>query len=187
AQRTSREQSVLNDRYVSVPVGSEGATDGVSFKHIRKNVHEETLYKCEDERFELDMLIENNASAIRVLEPMLERIKEHEREGRYQFKLDKKCLSTLKLSSITRVYGEHATAMLELLRKNAAAAVEVVLQRLTQKDKEWRTVRDRMNKGWRQVQISTYYKSLDRRSTAQKNEDKKRHGNKYLLAYIRDR
>lgn len=44
-QRTSLEQSVLNDIWVSVPVGSEGAGSDVSFKHVRKNAHEDLLFK----------------------------------------------------------------------------------------------------------------------------------------------
>lgn len=44
-QRTSLEQSVLNDVWVSVPVGSEGGGGDVAFKHYRKNVHEDLLFK----------------------------------------------------------------------------------------------------------------------------------------------
>ena len=40
---------VLNDRLVSIPTGSED----FSFKSTRKNIYEENLFKCEDERFEL--------------------------------------------------------------------------------------------------------------------------------------
>ena len=38
----------------------------------RKNQYEESLFKCEDDRFELDMLIETNASTIRAIEPLLD-------------------------------------------------------------------------------------------------------------------
>jgi paired amphipathic helix protein Sin3a len=56
---------VLNDVWVSQPVGSEETN---SFKHARKNCYEEELFKCEDERFELDMVIDANAAAIATLE-----------------------------------------------------------------------------------------------------------------------
>lgn len=45
SQRTTLEQSVLNDVWVSVPVGSEGGGGDVAFKHVRKNVHEDLLFK----------------------------------------------------------------------------------------------------------------------------------------------
>lgn len=58
--------STLNDIWVSVPTGSEDFT----FKNQRKNQYEEVLFKCEDERYELDLVIELNTSAIRSLEPI---------------------------------------------------------------------------------------------------------------------
>eukprot|EP00954_Amorphochlora_amoebiformis_P021390 1346080-Amorphochlora_amoeboformis.AAC.3 len=68
--RTPLCDEVLNNRCISIPTGSED----FSFKATRKNIYEENLFKCEDERFELDMVIENNASAIRVLEPLEKKI-----------------------------------------------------------------------------------------------------------------
>ncbi len=38
---------------MSIPIGSEESS---SFKHMRKNQYEEALFKCEDERFEIDMV-----------------------------------------------------------------------------------------------------------------------------------
>jgi paired amphipathic helix protein Sin3a len=61
---------------VSVPTGSE---DG-GFKNNRKNQYEEMLFKCEDDRFELDLVIELNASTVRVLEQMLKEESDQEKE-----------------------------------------------------------------------------------------------------------
>ena len=41
----------LNDEWVSVPSGSED----FSYTHYRKNQYEESLFKCEDDRSELDV------------------------------------------------------------------------------------------------------------------------------------
>lgn len=38
-------RELLNERYVSIPSGSEH----FSFKHMRKNVFEDSLFKAEDE------------------------------------------------------------------------------------------------------------------------------------------
>ena len=38
---------------MSIPIGSE---ESYSFKHMRKNKYEEALFKCEDDRFEIDMV-----------------------------------------------------------------------------------------------------------------------------------
>ncbi len=47
-------------------------TSGCSWplQHMRKNVYEEQLFRSEDERFELDMVIECGASAIRAMAPL---------------------------------------------------------------------------------------------------------------------
>ena len=36
-------------------------------QHMRKNQYEEALFRVEDDRFELDMMIETNASAMRTM------------------------------------------------------------------------------------------------------------------------
>lgn len=59
--RSDLARSVLNDDWVSVTSGSED----FSFKAMRKNQYEESLFRCEDDRFEMDMIIETNASVVR--------------------------------------------------------------------------------------------------------------------------
>lgn len=44
--RTKIGSEVLNDHWVSVTSGSED----YSFKHMRKNQYEESLFRCEDDR-----------------------------------------------------------------------------------------------------------------------------------------
>jgi len=71
SERCDAEQKVLNDVWVSLPVGSE---ESYTFRHMRKNQYEETLFRCEDERFEIDMVIDSNATTLRRLEPVGEEI-----------------------------------------------------------------------------------------------------------------
>lgn len=82
--RTELCNSVLNDEWVSVPTGSED----YGFKNLRKNQYEEMLFKCEDDRFELDLVIELNASTVRALEPILKSINELGEEESARFRLD---------------------------------------------------------------------------------------------------
>ena len=46
SQRTELGAEVVNDHWVSVTSGSED----YSFKHMRKNQYEESLFRCEDDR-----------------------------------------------------------------------------------------------------------------------------------------
>lgn len=96
---------VLNDSWVSVPTGSED----FSFKNMRKNQYEEALFRCEDERYEIDMVIDNNASAIQCLMPLnAEIVALKQVEGfDWQFRLDRRSLGVLHLKAVARIYGEH--------------------------------------------------------------------------------
>lgn len=71
SDRLDLETSVLNDVWVSLPVGSE---ESYTFRHMRRNQQEETLFRVEDERFEIDMVIDSNATTLRRLEPIAEEI-----------------------------------------------------------------------------------------------------------------
>lgn len=46
SHRSKLGAKVLNDHWVSVTSGSED----YSFKHMRKNQYEESLFRCEDDR-----------------------------------------------------------------------------------------------------------------------------------------
>ena len=54
----------INDQWVTVAKGSED----FSFKVMRRNVFEDALFKCEDERFEIDIAINNFSTTIKFLE-----------------------------------------------------------------------------------------------------------------------
>lgn len=64
--RTQLCNEVLNDTWVSFPMWSEDST----FEGTRKTQFEEYIFRCEDERFELDVVLETNLSTIRYLEAL---------------------------------------------------------------------------------------------------------------------
>jgi hypothetical protein len=67
AGRSTFEASVLNDRLISLPTDNENTN---AFKHMRKNEYEEKLFKIEDERFEVDMVIDSTRTTVTVLEKL---------------------------------------------------------------------------------------------------------------------
>ncbi|KAH8741556.1 Sin3 like paired amphipathic helix containing protein [Cryptosporidium ryanae] len=168
--RSITDRENLNDKWVSIPQGSED----FSFKHMRKNVYEENLFKCEDERFELDMVIENNRSTINVLEPIAEEISRLPLDERKNFRLRKPPFSIIHLKAISRIYGDNGSEILELLKRTPYSCVPVILNRLRQKDEEWTHARHLMNQGvWRDIQTKNYFKSFDHRSFYFRQADKK--------------
>ena len=178
--RTRLCEEVLNDVAVSIPTGSEDK----SFKSTRKNIYEENLFKCEDERFELDMLIENNLSAINVLKPTMDKLAEITSEEAKRLRLTN--LDILHVRAIARLYEDHGFEIVKYLQESPAVAVPVVLARLQQKDQEWRQVKAEMKSSWRKVNQQNYHRSLDHRSFYFKQEDKKRRTTKVLVGDLRE-
>jgi histone deacetylase complex regulatory component SIN3 len=200
SDRTEEEDKILNDYYVSIPIGSE---ESYSFKHMRKNQYEEALFKCEDERYEIDMIIDSNVSTIRALEPLAEEIAHFKAltrkngvaggNGRYSaqqlaprlsLSLEKRQLSTIHLNCIARLYGDHGEEILELLRKNPGGTIPVILRRLKQKDVEWRKARVELSRHWKEIQEKNHYKSFDHRSFYFRQSDKKYLSTKQLVQEI---
>ena len=179
SERSSMEQSVLNDNWVSVPTGSED----FAFKNARKNVYEEQLFKCGDDRFEIDMVIESNASTIRLLEPLAKEIEtlRKDKSSPFQFRLDRRTLSVNHLKAIARIYGEHGAEILELLRKTPAGAIPVILKRLKQKDVLWRKEKRDLEVIWKEQTEKNASKSREHENQHFRQHGKKRFGEKTLL------
>lgn len=179
--RTDLHASVLNDAWVSVTSGSED----FSFK-ARKNQYEEALFRCEDDRFELDMVIETNAAALRALLPVAAAIEALSIDDRAAFKLGMTALSPVHTRAVERVYAEHGPEVRVQLLRAPAAVVPVVITRLAQKDAEWRRVRDEMRRVWADVYEKNFSKSLDHRSFLFKAADKKAISAKGMLVEIKE-
>ena len=104
---------------------------------------------------------------------------------RFSLQLEKRNLSTVHLNAITRIYGEHGAEILELLRKNPAGSIPVILKRLKQKDLEWRKARQELSKQWKETIDKNFERSFDHRSFYFRQQDKRCYSVKHLLADIK--
>ncbi|XP_057419362.1 paired amphipathic helix protein Sin3-like 4 isoform X2 [Lotus japonicus] len=181
SQRTELGAEVLNDHWVSVTSGSED----YSFKHMRKNQYEESLFRCEDDRFELDILLESVNVSIKRVEELLEKINANTIKGDSQIRIEDH-LTALNLRCIERLYGDHGLDVMDVLRKNAHLALPVILTRLKQKQDEWARCRADFNKVWAEIFAKNYHKSLDHRSFYFKQQDTKSLSAKALLTEIKE-
>ncbi|GBG25023.1 Paired amphipathic helix protein Sin3b [Hondaea fermentalgiana] len=186
SERTALCRSVLNDTWVSVPFGSEDAGS----KGHRRSPNEDALFRTEDDRYEVDLVIDSNLAAIRALEPLAQEIKslglQHGESSKFRYRLERRSLSVIHLKSIARIYGDHGTEILELLRRNPAGAIPVILRRLKEKHEEWCRDRQELNKTWKEQMERNYLKSLDHRSFYFKQSEKRAHTQKVLLGELRD-
>ncbi|KAK7317565.1 hypothetical protein RJT34_01912 [Clitoria ternatea] len=181
SQRTELGAEVLNDHWVSVTSGSED----YSFKHMRKNQYEESLFRCEDDRFELDMLLESVNVTTKRVEEIIEKIHANIIKGDTPIRIEEH-LTAIHLRCIERLYGDHGLDVMDLLKKNASLVLPIMLTRLKQKQDEWARCRADLNKVWADIYAKNYHKSLDHRSFYFKQQDTKSLSTKALLAEIKD-
>lgn len=184
SHRTAIGLEVLNDSMVSCPVfNSEDST----FIASKKNQYEEALFRCEDERFEMDLLIEYNLATIAVFEPLAKKVELMSTEERSSFTLGPTLggsSAVIYKKAIKKIYGDKGDEVILGLQKNPAVAVPVVLRRLKQKDEEWRRVQRDWNKIWRDVHLKNYYKALDHQGIEFKANDRRNISGRALISEI---
>uniref|UniRef100_A0A1A8J9P3 Paired amphipathic helix protein Sin3a n=2 Tax=Nothobranchius kuhntae TaxID=321403 RepID=A0A1A8J9P3_NOTKU len=181
--RTPLCKEVLNDTWVSFPSWSEDST----FVSSKKTQYEEHIYRCEDERFELDNVLETNLATIRVLETVQRKLSHMSAEEQAKFRLDNTLGGSSEVihrKAIQRIYGDKAADIIDGLRKSPAASVPIVLKRLKTKEEEWREAQRGFNKIWREQNEKYYLKSLDHQGINFKQNDTKVLQSKYLLNEI---
>jgi paired amphipathic helix protein Sin3a len=82
---------------------------------LRETQYEEFIYRCEDERFELDVVIETNSATIKVLEGVQKKLSRMSPEEIVKFKLDDTLDGTstaIHQRALRRMYGEKPTILL---------------------------------------------------------------------------
>uniref|UniRef100_W5ND19 Paired amphipathic helix protein Sin3a n=1 Tax=Lepisosteus oculatus TaxID=7918 RepID=W5ND19_LEPOC len=181
--RTPLCKEVLNDTWVSFPSWSEDST----FVSSKKTQYEEHIYRCEDERFELDVVLETNLATIRVLETVQKKLSRMSAEEQAKFRLDNTMGGSSEVihrKAIQRIYGDKAPDIIDGLKKNPAVSVPIVLKRLKTKEEEWREAQRGFNKIWREQNEKYYLKSLDHQGINFKQNDTKVLRSKTLLNEI---
>ncbi|XP_019864517.1 PREDICTED: paired amphipathic helix protein Sin3a [Amphimedon queenslandica] len=170
--RTRLCHEVLNDTWVSFPMWSEDTT----FHGTRKTQYEEYIFRCEDERFELDVVLETNLSTIKVLEAIQKKMSRMSPETLNHFTLDNRLggfSEVIHRKAIHRIYGDKATDIIEGLKRNPAVAIPIVLKRLKSKQEDWLDAQRQFNKMWREQLEKYHLKSLDHQGINFKASDTK--------------
>ncbi|KAF8753939.1 Histone deacetylase (HDAC) interacting [Rhizoctonia solani] len=173
---------VLNDEWVSHPTW---LSEESGFTTGKKNSYEEAMHKSEEERHEYDFNIEALLRTIAILEPIKARIDAMDPDKRATFTLDPHLGGQSRgiyQRVIKKVYDKTVGAeVIRALHENPSVAVRVVLDRLKQKEEEWKRAQREWNKVWREVEARNYYKSLDHQGANVKANDKKALTSKQLV------
>ncbi|KAH9311385.1 hypothetical protein KI387_026420, partial [Taxus chinensis] len=136
----------LSNPELSFLLRKDYKSDEACSKKICKNRYEEIISYCEEDRFELDMLLETTAATIQRMENLQDDTVNNDGEFRIE-----KHLTDVNLLSIERIYGDFAIDMIDQFRKRTAKAFPVILTRLKQKHKEQSRCLEDLNKIWAAV------------------------------------
>ena len=90
----------------------------------------------------------------------------------------------IHLRCIERLYGDLGIDVMDVLKKNAALALPLILTRLKQKQEEWLRCRFDTKKFWAEIYAKNYHKSLDHRSFYFKQQDSKSLSAKGKLVHL---
>lgn len=145
SQRSYADSLVLNDNLVSQTTGSEdlsyivGTRSVADVQHMRRNQYEEALFRCEDDRFEVDVILETTRSAIAQLHLLIRELEAMQEQQKGSYRLREDALSAIQLAAIRRVYAHNGMdqEVVKLLFLNPRDCIPRILERLEAKEKEW--------------------------------------------------
>ncbi|KAH7984027.1 hypothetical protein HPB52_016270 [Rhipicephalus sanguineus] len=183
--RTPLCKEVLNDTWVLSPLWHKDST----VVNSRKTRYEKSIYCCEAERSEWDVLVEANKSTILILEAVQTKLQGMGAKERQRFQLGDNLggsSNVLQQQAIRRIYGDEAADIIERLKRDPVVAVPLVLRRLKAKEEEWRERQKGLNKIWGEQMKKYYLKSLDHQGATFKLNDVKFLSYKSLMNEIKD-
>lgn len=106
---------------------------------MRRNQYEEALFRCEDDRFEVDVILETTRSAIAQLHLLQDELETLQEEEQGSYRLHDDALSAVQLAAIRRVYAHNGMdqEVVKLLFLNPRDCIPRIIDRLEKKEKEW--------------------------------------------------
>ncbi|XP_031258772.1 paired amphipathic helix protein Sin3-like 1 [Pistacia vera] len=156
SNRSEIGDQVLNDKLVCV-----APRRGNSYsKQMHRTKEEEILLRCEDDRLEMDMLLEYVASASERVKDLLIEIDQNKIQTT-TMKIED-YLTGFDLRCIERLYGERGLDVVELLHNSPVPALQVISPRLIQKREELKMCLSEFDKVWNQVYTKNQLKLQDK-------------------------
>uniref|UniRef100_A0A8R1I9S9 HDAC_interact domain-containing protein n=1 Tax=Caenorhabditis japonica TaxID=281687 RepID=A0A8R1I9S9_CAEJA len=177
-------KEVLNDTWTSYPSWS---SEEVGTTAIKKSNLEEFHCKTEDERYEMDIIIDSNRTIIEQLSKTLRDIESMSDEERRAFKLDEKLNCSSKatfMRVLTKIYTNQVFEMIEATQRNMVVGLKKILEGLKEKDVIWSKFQQEVNKTWRDVLDKTLSANINVLNNQQKQYDQKAFKSKPLVNAI---
>ncbi|KAL1296692.1 hypothetical protein AAFC00_000168 [Neodothiora populina] len=176
---------VLNDEWASHPTW---ASEDSGFIAHRKNIHEEGLHKIEEERHDYDFNIEACSRTIQLLEPIAQQLLRMTPREQETMEIPPGLggqSETIHKRIIMKLYGrEKGMEVVKQLHSKPYAVVPILLNRLKQKQEEWKQAQREWEKVWREQTQKMFWKSLDHQAVNAKQADKRQFQTKVLVGEI---
>ena len=179
--RSEFEASILNDRLITIPTGSEDDKNP-----MKKNHYEENLFKFEDQRYEVDMLLEIFRFAVDALNSLKEKVQK-ENLSKLTDEIINKELGKSNVKFIVRYYRNYGKQIIESLLEHPIYTIDIILKRFNNRIAETLNQKAEVEKTIKVSFERFYYKSFDYRSFKFKNFDKKNNNAKAFLKEIVNR
>ncbi|MCQ2819202.1 MAG: hypothetical protein MJ252_18215 [archaeon] len=176
--RNAFESSILNDRLITIPTGSEDDKNP-----MKKNHYEENLFKFEDQRYEVDLQIEVLSYILSVLEKFYKKLIDENINTMTYSELEK-AISPSTLRFIYHFYGEVGQNTIRASLERPKEVWSVIIERIKKKIESKIEKKDEVDKTIKLSFDRFYYKSYDYRSFKFKNFDKKNNNAKAFLKEI---
>ena len=178
--RTDFENSIFNDRLITIPTGSEDDKNP-----MKKNHYEESLFAFEDKRYEIDMQIEIFQYAINKLTKFNEKVNNGTLKiNELNEELIEKEIGKNVKRLIIRYYKEYGLNVVHGLVNNPQKIINVVIKRFNNRIEEAKKQKEDDEKSIKSHFDKIYIKSFDYRSFKFKNFDKRNNNSKAFLREI---
>ena len=176
--RKPEEEDILNDRLITIPKGSEDDKNP-----MKKNHYEENLFKFEDERYEIDMIIEIYKYVHKILKNYYDEIVNKKINMINEKDLIEK-IGEKNIKFIKRFYKDCGDKIIEGILHDPKNALNVIIKRFNIKITDSIKKKKELEKSIKIPFDRVYQKSFDYRSFKFKNFDKKNNNHKAFLKEI---
>ncbi|CAD6184665.1 unnamed protein product [Caenorhabditis auriculariae] len=164
---------VLNSTWASCPSWST-EENGAGTERAKKSNYEEALFRSEDDKFEVDMLIESTKYAIDSLELLQRKINNLEPHEKASFRLDEKLGATsgaLMRRALRMLYGERSAGIVQTLQETPITVVPTLVERFREKEKDLREAQYLIAKGWRETMEKQMARAMDHQTATVRAAD----------------
>ena len=181
--RTEFENSIFNDRLITIPTGSEDDKNP-----MKKNHYEENLFAFEDKRYEIDMQIEIFQYAVNKLEKLKKKTEDCSlKDIDLTEELLNKELGKNVVRLIVRYYRDYGQKVIQGLLDNPKDIINVIITRFNHRIEEAKKQKEEEEKSIKTHFDRIYAKSFDYRSFKFKNFDKRNNNARAFLREIVNR